>query len=261
MSEYITCPACGVPNAPQQKFCGECGTPLREGVTRPLTGGERAALEERARWAGRPPADSRTLVWPGGDPKRRPRLIQGLLLLFALLLIAGGVFSLSGLFISQAAAPPAPGIDPPAFVSPDTQATPSDFVLLERGHSAKLGPGVVITFTQMVIQPASDPQMCPTGVTVSWLFDIENTNPVPANLVGDPDSIMVVDSTGQIYPVSRQCGAKLGTSFTQPITVAAPYPQTAYIAADLHVLSAAAKYLDLYMLISGQQYAFRTPFP
>src|SRR5689334_12155710 len=134
MTQYLTCPACGSPQAIEQKFCGECGTPLREGVTRPLTAGERTLLEERARRATIPAADSRARVWPGADPERRSPLIKGLLLLLVLLLIAGGVFSLSGLVVGQTAGSPPPGINPSGLVISNAQATPSDFVLVERGH-------------------------------------------------------------------------------------------------------------------------------
>jgi hypothetical protein len=270
VSEYSTCPACGTTQAAQQKFCGECGTPLREGVTRPLTAGERATLEDRARLVV-PLAATPTQAWSGRESSRRPLLVLSLGLLLLMSLIAVGVFRRGSpapqeQLVAVVPEPMAVIADsPPA----NARATPPDFILAERGVGVYLGqsdrvlgrPPVVITLTGTIVQPSNVPAACPNGITTAWIFDIENYSSNNANILVDPASIRLVDSTGQVYSGPHQCHLDLGDLFAHPISLFTGWKGSTAVTLDVDALPATATYLDLHMLISGQPITFRTPLP
>ncbi len=254
MTEYITCPRCEAAQPEAQWFCGECGAALREGVTRPLTADERAMLEDRARLAVPTAEESRAQTGPGRESAHRSPLVTGLGVVLVLVLLAALVLGVSSLLASQRGGPPAPGMDS---MFAQAEATPTDYTLVERGQMTKIGPGIVLTFTTAVVHAGSSPQMCPNSVGLSWVFDVENTNTVIANIVGD--AVGLVDSTGRTY-TTAQCGVKWGSTFGL-LPVRPLVPSSGYVGIDIATLSAAATYLDLHMLISGRYYIFRTPFP
>ena len=67
----MPCPSCGNENAPGQKFCGECGTPL--GCPCPSCGAANAPGEKFCGECGLAARRDRVGAWPRRGLRARPR--------------------------------------------------------------------------------------------------------------------------------------------------------------------------------------------
>jgi hypothetical protein len=268
MTESITCPQCGTVQPAAQKFCGECGLALREGVTRPLTAGERATWPDRARLGPDDPLPP--LAPPREETPALPR-VAGLILLVVLSLAAAWYLGPGRRGPEQTgiqAAPEAPAAAPPGLAAA-AAATPSDFIQVQRGSEAYLGPldptlghpPVSIGFTRTIVQPSSVPAGCKGAVSTVWFFEIVNNGTTNANILVDPSTVRLVDSTGRVYSGPHQCHLELGDTFATPISLLPGSKSSATVTLDVDALAAAATYLDLHLLISGQRFLFHAPLP
>jgi hypothetical protein len=267
MTEAITCPQCGTVQPATQKFCGECGLALREGVTRPLTAAERATWQARARLDPASEAPAAPLEPSRAEIPALPRAV-GLILLVMLSLAAGW-------YLSERWASPRPqGIQAapegtPAPPAADAWPTPADFIQVQRGGDAYLGqpdpvlhePPVIIGFPRTIVQPSSVPTSCQNGISTVWLFELVNRSATNAAILVDPSSVRLVDSTGRVYSGAHQCRLELGETFATPISLLPGTKTTASVTLDVDALSGAATSLDLHMLISGQRFLFHAPLP
>jgi hypothetical protein len=269
MTESITCPQCGTMQPATQKFCGECGLALREGVTRPLTAAEWATWQERAR-LGPVPGDPAPALEPHrAETPALPRAV-GLLLLVALAIAAAWYLGARRGGPDQQviqAAPDGTSVAPAA--EADAWPTPAEFVQVQRGGDAYLGqldsslghPPVIIGFTRTIVQASSVPTTCRNGISTVWLFEIVNSGAGNANILVDPSSVHLVDSTGRVYSGAHQCRLELGETFAAPISLLSGAKSTASVTLDVDALAADATYLDLHMQISGQRVLFHAPLP
>lgn len=265
MTESITCPQCGTVQPATQKFCGECGLALREGVTRPLTAEERATWQARARLGPTPDDPSPALEPRRAETPALPRT-AGLLLLLALAIAAGWYLGTGRSGAAQDGIRPGPGPNPAAA---DAWPTPAEFVQVQRGGDAYLGqldsslghPPVIIGFTRTIVQASTVPTACQNGVSTVWLFDIVNSGTTGANILVDRSSVHLVDSTGRVYSGAHQCHLELGETFAAPINLLPGAKSTASVTVDVDALSGAATSLDLHMQISGQRFLFHAPLP
>jgi hypothetical protein len=270
MTESITCRQCGTVQPAQQKFCGECGLALREGVTRPLTASERAAWPQRARLGPGPDEPLPPVESPHAEASPLLR-VAGLVLLVMLSMAAAWTLGAGRGGLDQPVIQAASEGNPtnPPVGEAAAEATPSEFIQVQRGSEAYLGPldstlghpPVSIGFTRTIVQPSSVPTGCQGAISTVWIFEIVNNGATNANILVDPASVRLVDSTGRVYSGSHQCHLELGETFAAPISLLPGSKSSASVTLDVDALSATATSLDLHMLISGQRFLFHAPLP
>ncbi|HUS16816.1 MAG TPA: hypothetical protein VM536_17610 [Chloroflexia bacterium] len=259
----VACVRCGTVPTTRQKFCGECGWPLEEGVTRQLPAYE--LPEQRGRLAGGSVAPLTHWTLPAAEP--RSRRSGRFLALFGVGLAVAGLL-LAGALTQSRPAPapmtvPAPILVPPAAPPVTAPGGPAaTFVQVSRGEPAELRPGVRVTLDEVTIRPLHKDDACGAaeGVGVYWAFTIVNASSEPSTLVADRSMMSMADGVGGTFPAVEECDG-LGGALQGPYTVAANSTGTGLAAMHMPALSAAANRLELHLMISGTQFTFLNPLP